>query len=153
MERKTPGGTVLPPETFAGEDIPYNRFVKIGADEKTYLKCGANEHAVGVVENDLLSHNIDDTVRTGFKRYDPLAIKNSGAAILEAGEAIELEELIKPGANGVAMKYTISTVSDPPTQAQVQAIARQDRDIRGIVVKNPAGKAGDLVKVILLNMG
>jgi len=153
MERKTAGGQVIPGKCIADEDMPFNRFVKQGSSENKYLLCDAGERAIGVVENDPVSENLDGTERTGFERYDPIAIKYSGPAIVEAGEQIDLGDLVKPGANGVAVKYTVTTAGASYSQTEVQTIANQQRDIRGICIKNPASKSGDLITILLLNMG
>jgi len=134
VERMGEYGEPMAGELWAKENIPFNRIVKLGANENEIFLCDTGEKPVGVVEFDLRHRTIDGSIRTGWSVGELVAPKESGIAIIEAGGVIAIGDTIVAGTNGVAIKMT-GTVTD---ETLIVGIAR-----------SASTQAGQLIRVKL----
>lgn len=151
MQRKRLDGVYIPGETRVGATATFNRFVKLNTGTGLYELCGAGEDADGVIENDLVSKNLDDTARTAYKANELANIKVAGFAYVEAGEKLDAKDYVKSGANGVASKYTFPTIGGTYSQSEAQAASDQPKLLKGKVIKGAA--QGAYAFIVLYNMG
>ena len=141
MQRKRLDGVYIPGETRIGVATAFNRFVIYNKTTGKYEPCGDGLDANGLVENDLVSKNLDDTARTGYIDGDLANVKIAGIGYVEVGEAVEPNDYLQSGDDGIGMKYIF-----PNTNVENQPKILKAKVIEGAAINK-------LALVALLNMG